>query len=242
MHRILTFLLFFTLPLVAKESDRTFVVARDATWAPYDLGNETYNVTGFTASLLREIGKVEGATLDLQEANQSSLFKGLCDGTYEGIFSAVPPDDAQREKFDFSTPVLMLGPVLVVKEESDIKKLNDLKGSKVGLSAFDRSVLIAQKVPTLQIQLYQSMPEALKDLSQGKIEGVLMGTLQAHALVYHLYSGKLRIATPPLSDDAVRLVTLKGKGKPLVSLFNHGVKKLKKSGYYARLRLEYGVN
>ncbi len=239
MNRLFLLLFLFVSPLFAKE---TFKIAQDPTWGSDTLGNETYSITAFTGGLLRELSDAENIALDLFATDSSELLKGLCEENYDGIFTTLQPDATTKEKYDFSSPLLRYGPVLVVREESRIKSLKDLKGKNLGISAFDRSVLVAQKVPAIYIQLYQSMPEALTDLSQGKIDGVLMSTIQAHALVGHRYPGVLRIATAPLNDDAVRLVTLKGKKKALLSYFNRGIKKLKKSGLYTLLRLQYGVN
>lgn len=236
LYRLLIVFFIYTSYLFAEAP--FYRIGRDPVWSPLDLKNDTYNVTAFTDALMREIGKAEGVNLELVDTSSVVLFSDLCRGKYEAVITSIAPND----RFDFSSPLILLGPVLVVREDSEIKTLNDLKNRKVGVNAYDASERIAGTVPGTLIKLYDNMPVALDDLAKGELEGVLIASMQAHALIPHRYSGVLRITTPPLNEDGIRLATLKKRGRALVTLFNRGVKKIKKKGLYKYLRLEYGVN
>lgn len=238
MASLRVLILFFVLATSCFADPPLYRIGRDPVWSPLDLGSDTYNVTAFTDALMREVGKIENVQVQMIDTSSVVLFSDLCRGNFDAVITTAAPND----RFDFSSPLILLGPVLVVREDSDIKSLSDLKNKKVGVNAYDNSEAIASQVSSILIQLYDNMPIALDDLAKGRLEGVLIATMQAHALIPHQYAGQLRIATPPLNDDGIRLVTLKKKGKPLVTLFNRGVKKVKKKGLYKYLRLEYGVN
>ena len=50
-----------------------------------------------------------------------------------------------------------------------------------------------------------------------------------------LYYGKIKIATPPLNNAGLRLVTLQGEHKDLIDTFNRGLTKLRQNGVYDKL-------
>lgn len=134
-----------------------------------------------------------------------------------------------------------MGPVLVVPADSNATSLIDLKGKIIGVSQFNEDDLIVQKDPSIIIQYYQNIPQALEILASGNIDGLLIATLEAHALVPHLYPSILKIVTGPLNDKGLRLLTLKDAQPKLLNQFNKGLEQTQKSGLYNELRTNFGV-
>lgn len=234
--------IFFIIFFCATAFGETFLIGRDPTWyKTATAGKESY-INGFLNALCLEAGKVEKVTFQIIDTDPLSLFEGLSEGKYEGVFSSLPIDVQSEELYNFSLPILLLGPVLVVPTASKVDALTDLKGHTIGISAFDNSVFLAQTVPSLTITTYESMPQALADLAAGKTDAVLLSYLEAHSLVTSLYKDTLRIATTPLTNDAIRIVTLKTDPHPLLTYFNRALRKLKKSHLYQHLRLEFNVS
>ncbi len=217
------------------------LIGRDSSWFPLELGKEAPNLTAFTNALIQEINHLEHSSLQITNVAWAQLFYQLETGDVGAILAALPPNVITENKFSFSDPLLLLGPVLIVPVDSPATGLSDLKGKVVAVYQFDESVLIAQDYPVV-IQLYENKPMILEALSQGKVDAVLMPVLDARRLVLSLYPLELKMVTEPLNAKAIRLITLKNQNKRLLRKFNRGLQKAEQTGSYFKLRKEYGLN
>ncbi len=196
-------------------------------------------MNAFTNALIQRISEEEGVPLTIINMNSLSLLSWLKQEQNAGILTGLTPTAENREKYQFSDPYLLLGPVLVVRVDSNVNSLEDLKEKFVGVYAFDDSIFVVQKNPAILIQTYENMPTGLADLAVGTLDALVMPVLDANALVSSQYAGILRIATPPLTDKGLRLVTLKGREEALIALFNHGLKQLQDKGEYRRIKANF---
>lgn len=218
-----------------------FLCGRDVSWQGISLSNRENQVNAFLDELIAEISFSQKTEMQIQENSPHTLFKDLKEGKKHAVFSSIALTDESKAIFDFSSPILFLGPVLIVRKEDRYNSLKDLEGKKVAVSTADKTFLKVQKKEAVQFKHYDDLHLALQDLSSGKVEAALLPTFQAHTIVPQRFPYSLRIASAPLTEDAIRLVTLKGQEKKLLTLFNKGLKKLKKAGIYNWLRLQYGV-
>ena len=225
----------------ASHKTSPYSIGRDQTWFPLNLGQRTANVTAFSTALIQEIAKEEKVPLEIYNVSWDQLFMDLSEKEYAGVLTSLPPNMENQEKFTFSDPFLFLGPVLVVLQKSDVHSLVEMQNKVVGTSQYDDSSLILQKYPTILIELYSSLNNGLDDVVSGKIDGVLVPFLEAHAIIPHLYPGVLKIATPPLNDKALRLVTIHNENEKLISHFNKGLRKLRSKSRYRTLREKFSV-
>jgi polar amino acid transport system substrate-binding protein len=219
-----------------------YSIGRDQSWFPLQIAWRAPNLNAFTNALVQEIAKKEDVPLQIINISWEQLFQLLEEKEVGGIFTSLSPNVITQAKYTFSDPFLLLGPVLIVPFDSQATSLLDLAGKIVAVNQFDESILIAQRYPSIMIELYENMPAVLEKLNGGQIDGVLMPVLEAQALVPHLYPSRLKIVTAPLSNKALRLITLKGANKALMKHFNQGLEWLLSSGKYAALRETYQLN
>ena len=229
---LLAFLLFFFTGC-SSTHESAHPIARDPTWFPLNFGVRTTNVNGYTNALFQKL------SLPFIDVAWNQLFRGLNEGEFAGILTSLPPNPITIEKYDFSEPFLLLGPVLVVPIDSTAHSLSELDGATIGVYQYDESVLIAQEYPDLVIELYESVPIALKEVVRGTVNAALVPNLEAALLVSTLYADQLRIATPPLNDKGLRLITLKGEHPELIKRFNKGISQ---KGELSKLQKTFGLH
>lgn len=246
MYRII---LWFTLFLIFAGCGKQgldygpYSIGRDDTWFPLELGPRSALLTAFTDALVQEIASTEGVPLQIVDIPWGQLFEALDNEIVAGVFSTLCPNKITLEKFNFSSPILLLGPVLVVRSDSTITSLADLNDEKiVAVNQFDESVLVAQRYPLLFIELYSNESEVLTKLAKNEIDGVLMPVLDAERLLPALYPGQLKIVTQPLNNKALRLITLKNSHRSLMTNFNRGLKKALQSSRYTTLKKNFSVS
>ncbi len=238
---LLCFLVFLAGCSSSQPKEGLYSIARDPYWFPLDLDRMTLNINGFTNALVLKLAEVEKKNFHLIDTDWSQLYAGLEQNNYAAVFTSLPQTVISEEKYAFSDPFLLLGPVLVVAKDSTVDTLADLEGETIGVYQFDDSVLLAQRYPSLLISLYESFTRALDEVASGAVAGVLIPNLEAHALIPALYKDQLKIVTAPLTNKGLRVITVKGRHQALLKHFNAGLKKMQEEGSYEELLNKFGV-
>lgn len=241
---ILRFL--FLLPLLffsctTSEKSREWKVAIDPTWYPLNLGGREKNLTGFAIDLLKEVSIEKKLKLSLVREDWSNLLRNLDKKKYEAILSSLQPYIFYENRYDFSEPFLLIGPVLIMPRDSDVTSLEELSGKEIAILEGSADALVLEKYPGIIIRTYSSIPDALNAMIATRVDGAICGRLEATAYTQDLYAGKLKIVTPPLNDRGLRLVTLHEKGNILIEAINSTVDILKKSGKYDELAKKWSL-
>ncbi|QZA59282.1 substrate-binding periplasmic protein [Candidatus Rhabdochlamydia porcellionis] len=207
-------------------------VALDPSWYPLDLEDRNAQLVGFSTEILQKVSKKLPLAKITTDAHY--LLEDLLQEKYEAVLSSFPPYNFNKDRFDFSESYLMLGPVIVVNESSDISSTKQLKGKAVGVLS-DANALLVESVPNVLIHQYTSKAQALEDIISGVLDAALIDILSAYAYCEDLYQNKLKVGSLPLNNEALRLITVRNKNSSLIKAFNKEIHRLKQSGEYQKM-------
>lgn len=124
-----------------KNDDTTFVVGFDAEFPPYGYKNEKGEYVGFDLDLAQEVCKRNGWTLKKQPIEWNSKDMELNSGSIDCIWNGFTMNGREKA-YTWTTPYVDNSQVVIVRADSAIKKLEDLKGKVVAVQA-DSSALAA---------------------------------------------------------------------------------------------------
>jgi len=217
------------------DPDQLYRIGRDPTWYPLNLMGKEKNVLAFSNDLLLTIAKRQKIRLELVGVNSSVLFEGLDRDEFQGVISSMMPNVLNNRRYDFSEPFFLVGPVLIVREDSNIKSLEEMKDRIIGIKSDVPVSLSISKYP-VYYKSYSSMTDAFNDLIQKRIDGMLMPILQADTYINTFHHNEFKVVTPPLTDEGLRLITRKNPiAEYLLDQFNEGLHQMYKDGAYAAL-------
>jgi len=239
-QKIVCFFLFLLL-LVSCGSNRVYRIGIDPTFFPLDLHGSENNVLGLSIDLLQDLSHKKELSLATVTTNTNILLWGLNNDKYDAIISAMPPYNSLLKTYDFSDIFLEVGPVLVVRENSEIKTLDDLKGKGAGLQVGSPYQELIETAPGVLITNFDSIPQGLNDLVKENIDVMVIDQLSATIYIRDLYQNVLKIAGPPLRKEGLRLVTLKNHVPELLHKFNRGVETMQKDGELAKLTSKWSL-
>ncbi|MCB1115314.1 MAG: transporter substrate-binding domain-containing protein [Chlamydiia bacterium] len=242
MKRILMIAVLATLFVSCATKGKTYRIGIDPSYYPAQFSGKEANVYAFSKELLRAISAEEGVFFETVGMSWDNLVFGLKDKKYEGILSAMTPRIHLERTYRFSESFLSTGPVLVVRKGIKVSHVNHLKGKEVGVSSLNSEALLIEKYPGVEVHYYTSVPDSLDEIIAQQIDGILIDAIPASSYVRGLYFGQLSIATPPLNDEGLRLVTPVGEEKELVEVFNRGLEKLRSNGTYDKLLKKWELN
>jgi len=214
----------------------SYTIAYDPAWFGTELLGQQNNVTGFSRDLLRELGKIEKIKLSFLAMSWDTLVPNLKSKQYDAILSTLYPYLFNQTYFDFSSPYLLTGPVLVLPFNAQVKSIDDLNGAEIAVLPDTVGAIYLEKNPTILIRNYDSIPDALNDIVAGNIQGAVVDVLVATAYCDNIYNGSLKVFGSPMNDNGLRLIVLEQTPpSSLVKAFEEGLMKLKKNGTYNKL-------
>lgn len=241
MKRLFPFLLFFSILFSACSvfDKKMYVIGIDPTFAPVKVAGQGDQVFGFSVDLLNAIAKVEKIKLRYEQSGTENLFTSLQNGQFQGVLSSLYPQNYESEIYSISKNYFFTGPVLVVLESSNLTHLSQFDSKIVGVLANSDAYYIVQKYPNIVLSTYSSVPILLETLSYGDIDGVVVSLLDAQAYVRNLYTKVLKVSSPPLNNEGLRMITVEGQNEELVKKFNKGLKTCIDRGIYNNLLIKW---
>lgn len=220
-----------------------YTIAKDPNWYPLQLYNKENNVTAFSNDLIFAIATDLGLKIHLTTASQQNLFESLHDGNVDGVLSSITPDLIAKGSYLFSDPYYTFGSVIVVRSDSGITSLKDLQNKIIAVNRGSSVLFHLQVASSIIITPYDSPTYILNELMLNRIDAVIMDQFTAYAFLSEFFRNKLKVASLPITNEGLRLVTLKNKkGEELIKEFNEGLRLLKENGTYESLLKKWDLN
>ncbi len=214
-----------------------YVIGIDPTWYPLDLKSKERNMTAFAEILLKEIGRMEDIKISIRQLSTNRLFPEFEKKHVDGVISVLlPPLFANESPYIVSAPFYRLGLVLVVGAKKPVESLNEMKDRVVGLVGNARTELNINLYPDVNFSGYSEASQAIVDLSNKRIDGVIMDSLDAKSYSQGFYAGKISIVKTPLSIEGISLILHNTEdSKKFLSLFDSKLEELRSNGEFARM-------
>ncbi len=226
---------------ISFDENRVFKIARDPTWYPLNLMGKEKSLLAFTNDLILSIGNKENLRIELINSTADTLFKDLQDHDHDAIISSLMPTSSNRQQFNFSDPLYLIGPVLIVPSDSNVTSIKEMDGKSVGIKRGANSLYDVHEYKIYYVP-YDSMTIAFDDLNRDRIDGVLLPILQAYTYTQTFYTGRIKIVTPPLTREGIRLIAIKNQASDFfIDKFNKGLKASKEDGTTDRLLAKWGL-
>lgn len=217
----------------------SYTIGQDTRWRDLLLKDKARNFTAFNNELLTSIAKEEH--FQIRIIPTSNLLADLEDGKVQGILTTLQPNYPNQHLL-FSNSYFHTGPVLIVSTQPRKQKAQGEGKSIIGIPEHSPLLSSLEQDPSVQIKFYDDIIPALTDLREGRIDGAIFPAISAYIFTESYYHQELKIATLPLTDEGIRLATLKNdKGKSLIDKFNAGLKSLHENGSYHDMLLRWGL-
>lgn len=161
-----------------------FVLGLDDSFPPLGFRDENNEITGYDIDLAKEVSKRLGVTFKAQPINWDAKEQELSTGNIDCIWNGLTITEERKAILSFTKPYLNNAQIVVVRNDSGINSLADLKGKKIGLQAGSSAQDAVDANPDFKNSLADIIPFeqnllALTDLSIGGVDGVVMDIVVA---------------------------------------------------------------
>lgn len=123
------------------------------------------------------------------------IIAGLLAKKYDAIIASMTITPERLKAVDFAGPYYHAGRTIVVKDDSPIHSLDQLKDVTVGVTLGDAHDKWARARGNLKVKTYKGLPEMLVDLEAGRIDAIVMDSVPVLVAVKET-GQKVRIITP----------------------------------------------
>jgi len=248
--RIISLLLFCAILLVAasnawatgaKDKGKTFIIATDTTFAPFEFQNAQSQYVGIDIELLAAIAKDQGFAYDLKPLGFSAAVAALESSQADGVIAGMSITDARKLKYDFSAPYYDSGVVMAIRASDDtIKSYADLRGKRVAAKTGTEGATFAEGIKDqygFNLVYFDESPFMYEEVKSGNS----VACFEDYPVMgYGISQGNgLKMVTAMERGSSYGFAVLKGKNQDLLQMFDKGLTNLKANGTYKAILDKY---
>lgn len=164
------------------------IMATNAEFPPYEY-KEGDAIVGIDAEVAKLIADKLDLELEIADVDFDSIIPGVQSGKYDMGMAGMTVTDERKEKVNFSDSYATGVQVVIVKEDSDIKSIDDLEGKKIGAQQGTTGYIYASDsvenggYGEENVTGYQNGALAVEALKGGKVDCVIIDNEPAKAYV-----------------------------------------------------------
>ncbi len=220
---------------------KTFIIATDTTFAPFEYRNAQGDMTGIDMDLIQSIAKREGFSVTIKSVGFDAALQAVQARQADGVIAGMSITDERRKVFDFSDPYFASGIQMAVKSsDSSIKSYADLKGKTVVAKTGTESLSFAQSISGkygFTVKALDKADTMYSEVNTGNAAAVFD---DYPVLAYGIAQGDgLKVVTPKEEGASYGFAVLKGSNAGLLQAFNTGLAQMKADGSYHKLLVKY---
>jgi polar amino acid transport system substrate-binding protein len=171
--------------LAAKVLDRgKMTVANDSNYAPFSSLNDAGELVGFDVDVAKRVGEVLKVDVGFVNPAWDTIPTGLVAGRFDVSIGTMTPTTERRQSIDFTQPYFWgTQQLIILKGAPKIETPGGLKGKKIACSAASTPFYFLQKLGGVNIKTYDTDLNALPDLKNGRVDGLVTSGAAAMGVV-----------------------------------------------------------
>lgn len=221
----------------AAAEGKTYIIATDTTFAPFEFQNEAGEYVGIDMDLLAAIAEDQGFQYELQYLGFDAAVQALESGQADGVIAGMSITEERQRKFDFSDAYFDSGVVMgIAADNEEIKSYEDLAGKKVAVKRGTEGMDFAESIKD-----QYGFETVVFDTSDAMCMDVKVGNSVAcfedyPVMGYGIVQGNgLKMVTEKEQGSSYGFAVGKEQNAELLEMFNTGLANLKESGKYQEI-------
>lgn len=224
-------------------SDKTWVVATDTVFKPFEYTNEDNEFVGIDVDILAAIAEDQGFEYDLQSLGWDSGVAAVQAGQADALIAGAT---IKQERIDsgwiFSDGYYDATQTFVVQADSDIASFEDLEGKSVAVKNATAGADFANSLKDeygFTVTVFEDSPTMYQDVLLGNSAACVEDT---PIMASSIKEGDLALKIPEGMESEgapYGLAIMDENNQELLDLFNAGLKNIKENGTYDEIIDKY---
>ncbi|MDR2654854.1 MAG: transporter substrate-binding domain-containing protein [Oscillospiraceae bacterium] len=225
----------------ADKSGKTYIIATDTTFAPFEFQDSSNNYVGIDIDLLAAIAADQGFKYELQPLGFSAAVAALESKQADGVIAGMSITEERKAKYDFSTAYYDSGVVMAISaSNSDISGYDSLEGKKVAVKTGTEGATFAESIQAqygFDLVYFDESPFMYEDVKTGNSAACFE---DYPVMGYGISQGNgLKMVTEMERGSSYGFAVLKGNVPELLDMFNKGLANIRENGKYDEILNKY---
>ena len=231
-------------PVFAKgktEGQKTFVIATDTTFAPFEFQDGGGAYVGIDVDILKAIAADQGFQYDLKPLGFQAAVAALESNQADAVIAGMSITGERKVKYDFSAPYYDSGVVMAIRADNEtITGYENLRGQRVAVKGGTEGAAFAESIKDaygFEVVYFDESPFMYEEVKSGNSAACFE---DYPVMGYGISMGNgLKMVTGMEKGSSYGFAVLKGKNQALLQMFNTGLQNIKKSGKYQQILNAY---
>ncbi len=222
------------------EGTKTYIIATDTTFAPFEYQDENGEYVGIDIDLLAAIAEDQGFEYELQPLGFDAACQALETDQADGVIAGMSIKEERKEKYDFSEPYFDSAVVVAAKEGLGLSGLEDLKGKTVAVKVGTEGASYAESIKDeyeLELQYYDESPLMYQAVTSGNAAACVE---DYEIMRFGIENGNgLEMVGEKQVASQYGFAVKKGENAELLEMFNTGLANIIANGKYDEILAKY---
>ncbi len=228
-----------------KQQDKevVYTIVSDNAFSPFEsFDKETGTYVGIDMEIFDAIAKDQNFKYNMMNVGFDPALAKVQAGQADGVIAGMTINDKRKKIFDFSNGYFEDGQVLVVAENSDITKVEDLKGKVVATKNGTMGTEFAEANKDKYGYTTKAF-EGSNEMYQSIINNNCGACFEDYTVIGDAIKNGIKLKTvgEKINPSQYGFAVKKGKNAELIEKFNKGLENIKKNGKYEEILAKYGL-
>lgn len=212
---------------------KKLVVGTDATYAPMEYMDSSGKIVGIDIDIVNAIAEAAGFEVEYRNVGWEPLFPAVNNGEVDFAVSSITITDDRKQSFDFSDPYFVANQLILVPEDSNVTKFEDLKDKRIAVQINTTGHIVTKELlgkTSPKILAAETMPLAISEMINGNADAAVGD----NAVIIDYKANNPKVSLKTVEDDSFEkeyygLMVKKGN-EEVLKLLNDGIQKIKENG------------
>lgn len=215
----------------------TLTMGTNASFPPYEYVDDNGKIVGIDAEIAQAIADKLGMKLEIKDMEFESLVPAVKAKSIDLALAGMTVTDERKQSVNFSDSYSTGVQVVIVKENSEIKTVDDLKGKKIGVQAGTTSdTYCTDDFGEENVKQFSNGSLAVAALANGQVDCVVIDNEPAKNYVA-ANSGLKILDTEYVTEDYA--IAISKDNDELLKKVNNALKELKDDGTVGKIVGKY---
>ena len=206
----------------------TLTMGTNASFPPYEYVDDNGKIVGIDAEIAQAIADKLGMKLEIKDMEFESLVPAVKAKSIDLALAGMTVNEERKQSVNFSDSYSTGVQVVIVKENSEIKTVDDLKGKKIGVQAGTTSdTYCSEDFGEENVKQFSNGSLAVAALANGQVDCVVIDNEPAKNYVA-ANSGLKILDTEYVTEDYA--IAISKDNDELLKKVNNALKELKEDG------------
>lgn len=215
------------------EETKKLVVGTDATYAPMEYMDDGGEIVGIDIDIVDAIAEAVGVEVEYKNIGWEPLFPAVDSGEVDFAVSSITITEKRSENYDFTDPYYVANQVILVPEDSDVTKFEDLKDKKVSVQINTTGHIVVQELlgeTSPNIVAAETMPLAISEMLNGNADAAVGDNSTVNEYIKNNPDTAVKIIEDDSFEKEYYGLMVKKGNTEIVDLLNEGIAKIKEDG------------